>query len=443
MNFDKFIEFEKKMSLFSLSFQDVYFWKLIRLDIFIEAMKQDLDSGSVPRSQKKDFVNILLLIVKNLSTIKYSFYNKRTGSEIMVMNSFFYYIDQEEGKTNRILNHIFERNVHCTIINKASEIAGNNYEYYSHGRQNHIYFDSFRLIKYAILNPIIEFRMRKFNYLKHIESTINHQFGLNINLSELVKKHISAFKIDEKRAYRYFKKFKPKILYLVCAYGQEAIIHAAQRNDVNVIELQHGLLGQHTPGYHFPNEQYIPYFPNQLLLMGHYWSNQANFPNNVKVYVEPIPYYKNNIKKVRESRKHNFAYDIAFFFGDNVPVDIILEVSKKNPMLKFALKPHPNNLDSQELQKISGLNNLFLAMKDIDIYDIFISSKCVVTISSTIMYEAISCGVPVIVLKTQDYLVNQDFIERYNIQLVDFNPESIVKNIPTNPFVPFANGLFN
>lgn len=351
-----------------------------------------------------------------------------------------YYLDQEGRRLDRILNHIIEQSKSSTVMFNLTK-HGRIDDFHVHGRQVHVKFHPLRMIKYSLIKKVIA-HTSKLSHVVEIESLLNKHFGVNVKLLDYVLKSVAAFKVDQKIAYRYFKIHKPKRLYLDCSYGMEATIYAAHSNNIIVVELQHGWIGKSHPGYHFPENQIVPYFPDQIVLMGEYWNEQVNLPINSRITVEPIPYYKDGIEKVRKFRRNNFTYEAAFLFGYHIPVEFILKISKNRPKMNFILKPHVNS-NPFVLEQIKELDNVFLSSEDKDYYDIFISSKYVVTISSTILYETVSCGVPVVVLKDKSNYKDMGFIANHQIKLIDYSSDLDEIEFPEHYIGSFVNGIFN
>lgn len=441
MKVEEFIEFERRNNLFSLSYLGVYFWKISRQTVYNLLSGNKLTTHNLRSTNKlKNRIMTFLGIIKSMTYLRF---NRRTSNRTMILTSSAYYLDKDGNRLDRIMNHLILNEENSIVINLYSRLF-KPLDFLTHGRILHHYNHPIRILQNFILNRIYRIFLSNSCYTVNIDKLI---IDLGLDSKQLKRQIIRdalTFIIEEKRAIRYFKRHRPATLYVSCGYGKEAFISAAQKQGVYVVEIQHGLINHNDLGYNYPGINNIPYFPNKLILFGEYWKKKASFPKNSEIGIESIPYYFSNIERIRRVRKTEFLYDIALFFGHRLPIDFLTVFIERNRRLKLILKPHPLTLPDDLLfikNFCKSYSNITVSSDELNYYDIFAMTKFIVTISSTIMYEATACGVPVFVIKMGDFENNLDFIEEYNLNLVDqdynfnFNEKHYC--------IDFVNGIFN
>lgn len=421
MELSKFLLFEKELNLFSLTYHDVFFWKLIRIDVFNKLSSKE---SSKDRNSTLKSLQLICSISRSLMHIKL---NKKNTTDIAILTSSVYFTENDGKKKDRILNHIIEEIDNSTIINTYSR-NGKPHEFYNYNKPIHYYSHPIQKLKSHIMGSFMSLFIRENTWTKNLEISFNDRFGSMINLSKIIQKSVISFLMERKLADRYFSNHCFKSLYISCSYGREAFIASAKENGVYVIELQHGWIGKSHLGYNFYPNTFVPYFPDKLELMGEFWKSEANYPRNSEITIRRNPFYYQNIEKLRLNRGNSFLFDVAFFFSLRLPLEFIEKMITINHNLKFCLKLHPktSRYDRDYVRSILKKNkNLFIIEDDRNYYQILKSSKSVITISSTVLFEATSCRIPVYILKDQDYIRNIEFINLNNIPLIEQS------NIPT------------
>lgn len=441
MKVEEFLKHESQNNLFTLTIRGVYFWKMTRHFAY-ELLKDNL-SVSQKTSFANKFRSKFLLLLKIIKSVKYSYFNKRTDAKTYILTSSGFYSDQDNNRFDRIMNHIILREESSVVINLFSDDC-KPFDFRTHGRLVHHYNHPVRMLQNFIMFRIYRFFLINDFDLKNFEKNLLWFDVKSLDLKKQIARDIISFIIEEKRAIRYFKYHRPNLLYLTCGYGLEAFISAAQKCGVRVVEIQHGVINRNHLAYNYPKRDYIPYFPNKVVLFGKFWKDEASFPKNTEIKIENHPFYFDNLKRVRQLRKDEFTYDIALFFGHTIPFEYLSRLFEQNRGLRMLLKPHPATIPEHRVL-INNFRQYFpnvtVSDEHYNYYNIFIRTKIVVTISSTIMYEATACGVPVYVIKIEDYEKNLDFINKYQIKLVkqDYQFVSEEKEI----FIDYVDGIFN
>lgn len=441
MKVEEFLEYESQNNLFNLTIRGVYFWKMTRHF----AYKLLTDNLSV--STKTAFANTFWIkifhLLKIVKSFKYIHFNRRSNAKTYILTSSVFYSDQDNNRLDRIMDHIILREKNSVVIKLFSDDF-KPFEFLTYGSLVHHYNHPVRILQNFIMFRIYRFFLINDLDLKNYEKILLWLDVKSLDLKNQIVRDVISFIIEEKRAIKYFKYHRPNLLYLSCGYGREAFISAAHKCGVRVVEIQHGGINRNLLGYNYPIRDFIPYFPNKLVLFGKFWKDEASFPKNTEIKIENHPFYSDNIKRVRQLRKYPFTYDIALFFGHTIPFEYLSKLFEENKRLRILLKPHPLTTLEHRLLINSfrqEFPNVTVSDEHYNYYNIFIRTKIVVTISSTIMYEASACGVPVYIIKMQDYESNLDFIDKYQLKLV--NQDYQFMSEEQENFMDYVDGIFN
>lgn len=386
---DDIFEIEKDLALFSKQINGIYFWKLVRFNIWnklvenqklyekpkgngannVELIKKIAINSKKNIRYKKETVNTLFFISNRLKK-----YNKK--------NKEIYISDIWEKESER---------KQCVHSDNIQDFFTQNI-WYENDIEYAIRFLLNRVTKKYTLNSeeidIIE-KINKFFYERYqVKQVVTIE-----ELSKLIQ--IFLFKKD------YYKKLlnekKVEKIYLICSYGKEHIIAAARENNIKTIELQHGLMDEYHLGYHFPNQNsQISYFPDEIYLFGKFWDDITILPNNTTKYIYGYPHLISqleNLKKIEEKKGQ-----ILFASQYHVATEFTKEVvnyAKRNPKNHIILRLHPREFatwqtDYPYLNENKQLPNLEISdNNEKTLHELIQESEYIVGISSTVLYEAL------------------------------------------------------
>ena len=88
----------------------------------------------------------------------------------------------------------------------------------------------------------VEFTKSENELIMKVQNELEATFNVKLNIPWMMKTHILNFQYDFKKYVELFKKRKPKMIFVVVAYENHAIVAAAQHLGIEVIELQHGTI---------------------------------------------------------------------------------------------------------------------------------------------------------------------------------------------------------
>ncbi len=424
MNFkqinDTFFKLENSLNLFDKKIQWVFFWELIRFSINREIL---VKSWTIKSAFKVDFS------LKNIcNTIIFVFRN-------LLLNNILF----SKKKCTYIFSHSRRHNIdwkyydiYSDFLKEkliSSKIEYQDFEWFKQDFLSPKSDVSKNIKSYMPIDIIIQyfsFGIKLSNseqkLLEDIQSKIQHDIGVDINIKQIVSKNISKFKLYSKFWEWLFKKKKPTLIYEVVWYWiwMFALNSVASKLKIKTIELQHGVIDKYhlwySTGSHKRNLQYAP---DELYLWWDYWGNACNFSQDTKKTSYWFEFFNNNYSKYIQDTK-NKSNNILVISQTTIWEDLakeILELSKLLPNHIFYYKLHPLEfikLD-KELSFLKWVKNIKVICAEKNLYELFWTCNTQIWIYSTWLYEWLWFGLKTIVfdlpwVEYLDDLVQKDIV---------------------------------
>ncbi len=225
------------------------------------------------------------------------------------------------------------------------------------------------------------------------------------------------------------RRYKPEQIFVVCYYSNFELILAAKKNNIPVIEFQHGLISPGHRAYNFKKDygrelmpdyffSYGP-FSSEIVVKGHIVTQEHVlnygyfFLDRVREEMPISP----ELKKIKGEYKHTICITGQLEVTDRELLKILLSTAEQFPNTCFVFKPR-FNLESIEFDE---RNNLIVA-NDINTYELLKYSDLHITVYSTCAMEALALGTPNISVDLQGYYT------RFLGQMLNSNPFNFVVN---------------
>lgn len=399
-----FRNFEKDLQLFDLKIRNIYFWKLIRFEIFGLLVEGILNLEITHPDGRK--TNPLL------EKIKYKVNDFRFLRE----NALFSPIYMENLILTSPRKIQFNNYYECPITMNLSKILNKSNNSFFFESDYSVKTNSNQSMQYFIAPSTLKYLLRKVVFISKdnniivntIEQKIFELFYIKINLKHIIKIAISDFTIDYFYANIIFKKRKNlSHLYLVTSYGKEGFIAAAKNNNVRTTEFQHGVIDENHPGYSY-SVDFIPYLPDNFILFGKYWYKYlSNLKNKQFSYEAPFfmkNYSLNSEIKVNKSKILIISDTIQtskILYDINNIIDLLINKT-------FNLKLHPNEYNTWMKRPNISLfndkkNTRVIDNNNIHVYELILESAFVIGTTSTLILESIALGKKPIILCLEGY----------------------------------------
>lgn len=420
---------ENQENLFRKKIEEIYFWKIIRFSLFGEI---GIKSKLMEKAHDERINKIKKSRKLFLGAIENFFKNNNSKKKIIIFESDAYFKENKKILSKfyfNLIEKLKKEKVDFEVIYPLFLEKEYRLEKKSYAEENYKYI-FFKIIGF-IKNKFnfFKFSLENKKYLNKLKKYLEKETGIS-NLEILSEKNLRKILINFECEYKYYTSFfkvkQPEKIYIICSYGKEALIAAAQELNIEVIEIQHGVMTKYHVGYNFPDIK-IPYFPDKLLLWGEYWKANVDLPKNVKIELYSYPYLKRQYEKYKNIEKN--LNQVIFISQGTIGKKIsekAVEFAKENPQLKVVYRLHPGEFlrwkkEYIDLYENRNLENLVISdNNEKNLYEYLFESEYLIGVYSTVIYEALNLELKVGVINLfgieyVEQLIKEGYIELFQV----------------------------
>lgn len=305
----------------------------------------------------------------------------------------------------------------------------------------------------------LHFTESEMQYINSVKEELETAFEIEIDLFRIMEDHILNFQYDYKKYIELLQRKKPKVVFLVVAYENKALLAACKKMNIEIIELQHGTISPYHLGYSYPENtmkfngelKEIEYFPDKILSFGNYWKNACPFPiDSENIISMGFPYFEENSKtymKIAEDKNSKEGNDqktekkqILFIsqgvigkYLSELAYETALNMNKNNENnednaqnYNFIYKLHPGEYGTWKenydylTKAVNEFDNFTVINKsEPPLYELFAESHYQIGAFSTAIYEglAFNCKTSIIDVPGVEYLddlIDKDIVKKVN-----------------------------
>ncbi|MGN0105002.1 sialyltransferase [Methanobrevibacter ruminantium] len=305
----------------------------------------------------------------------------------------------------------------------------------------------------------LHFTESEMQYINSVKEELETAFEIEIDLFRIMEDHILNFQYDYKKYIELLQRKKPKVVFLVVAYENKALLAACKKMNIEIIELQHGTISPYHLGYSYPENtmkfngelKEIEYFPDKILSFGNYWKNACPFPiDSENIIPMGFPYFEENSKtymKIAEDKNSKEGNDqktekkqILFIsqgvigkYLSELAYETALNMNKNNENnednaqnYNFIYKLHPGEYGTWKenydylTKAVNEFDNFTVINKsEPPLYELFAESHYQIGAFSTAIYEglAFNCKTFIIDVPGVEYLddlIDKDIVKKVN-----------------------------
>lgn len=430
----RFHEMEMTNKLFELkTFDDIYFWDIVRYDVFYFIFSECLNS------QPKQ--NIVLK--KNRGKLSFS----RTTRALKKLLQDYKYL-----YANRKKKYVFFKCSRNFIDGKDTDVISDDYlsiigddcfiiETFGNSMESNNFRNSLLGYKKKS-NRLFKKKAKEFG----VDKIINITFGLEVHLDDIITKAVDNFKLERKHYRKLLKKLKPNAVFFVQNGIQKALMYMCKELEIQNIELQHGIINYCHQAYSYPNEikkykQNEVIAPDVFFCFSDFWIKNINYPVKA-LYAIGNTHYGAPISSVNQI-KDEITFISADIYQKKIEsyLDYLLEVK---PKAKINLKLHPNQMHERNeiCNKYSNYKNVNIYCTEVTVNELFNRSDEVIILTSTAAYEAIQSGCRLGIIKdTASYNI-MDLFNHPNTRILE-KPEEILYKYNNEPVSSVYFDMFN
>jgi hypothetical protein len=405
-NQNVFFDFEEKYDLFNKHFGNLFYWDLIRFELFYQLLwsrNSNVKSEKTLTSKKQ--------ILKELRSF-FKFF--------LIQKVDFLFFTASRNKIND--DTIFDQN----LADIMEVIPGSYYAFESFERDKTKW-----LYKNTLFNPIAIFRrIIKFFY-KHksdyseLISLINNEFPRSAFTIEDVNRIILDYKIDYFYYSILFKIKKPKAVFITQNGIQKGLFAAGKRYNIPIVEVQHGIIDDAHLAYSYSKKNNYKenqlYLPTYFFSFSEFWTKDLNFPVKEIIAMGNSYFYNTQINNKKGAKdKKGLLVASSDVFGEDLK-NIILDFVNINKTIPVYFKLHPNQFSEKKyyLDQFVNNDNVKVYTNENSIYELLEISNAILVIQSTALYEAYHLKKKGFIYKKQTFQRHQHVFDLPNIFLID------------------------
>lgn len=382
----KFLDFEVKNKLFDIVDDNgIRVWDLVRFRVGYEVVWEYYPGRE---GSKKSLISILkkhkTKLLQKLTVLKYLLSRKKYKVVFLITSRYKKgekYFDQNMDevlklyKKDEILvldsakttNTIYKNTINYPQLKKRLSSGNPGFKPYD-------------------FREIVELLKREFPYLRLKESS------LNAPLKGFYREMNFAKKLFEKHPVE-------KVFFnqITC----KGLIYQAQKKNIPVIEVQHGIIDKNHFVYNYPAGVGVEqkcYVPDKILTLSDFW--MKDFYSPIKTQTLGNDYFSSEVPL--EPKYENQILVISTnAFGDELS-DVTINIAKSLIHWNIYYKLHPNEFASIDkyAQKFSAHKNIELFSNQRTVNDLLADCPVMLTKQSTAIYEALQASRAVVILDT-------------------------------------------
>ena len=460
---------EEKHELNHKEIQDCYPWQLIRMYLYYEITRKT----SVFESAQQSSLSLLDKVESFLPFAKNSVLsNPLSGNETVDVLIF-------DHPRKVIFNNEYQ-DIYSYFLKDTLNEYGKSFETIespylnkhfrnnANIKENHVKYND-RILLGSFIHKSrnrgkVPFTEEEKQLIDAVKNELESIFNIEIDLFRIIEDHILNFQYDFKKYIELLQKRNPKVVFLVVAYENKALVAACKKMNIEIIELQHGTISPYHLGYSYPENtmkindeiKEIEYFPDKILSFGDYWKNSSHFPiDKENIISMGFPYFEENSKtymKMAENKENNenneneeanlkqmlfISQGVIGKYLSKLAYEIAQNIENKEDEenYNFIYKLHPGEYGTwkENYDYLTKASNEFDNFTVIDkseppLYELFAKSDYQVGAFSTAIYEglAFNCKTFIIDVPGVEYL--DDLIDKNIVKKVK-NSEELINYI--------------
>lgn len=448
---------EEKYELNHKEIQGCYPWQLIRMYLYYEITRKTNVFESAQQSSLSlfDKINSFLPFLKN--SILSNPLSGKENVDVLIFDHPRKVIFEDEYQD--IYSYFLKDTLNQygkSFETIESPYLNQHFRNNKNIKENHVRFND-RILLGSFIHKTrnrgkLPFTEAEKQLINTVKEELETAFEIEIDLFRIMEDHILNFQYDYKKYIELLQRKRPKVVFLVVAYENKALVAACKKMNIEIIELQHGTISPYHLGYSYPentrnfnNEiKKIEYFPDKILSFGDYWKNACPFPiDNENIISMGFPYFEENSKtymKIAEKKdnEHDNQKQILFIsqgvIGKYLSKLAYETASNINDSqnFKFIYKLHPGEYGTWKenydylTKAVDEFDNFTVIDKsEPPLYELFAKSHSQIGAFSTAIYEglAFNCKTFIIDVPGVEYL--DDLIDKNIVKKVKNSEELI------------------
>ncbi len=437
--FSKFLKFEEEYNMFDKEINGFYFWGQVRFYIF----KKIMESLSINKTnyfenvKTKDKIfneNIFTSILKSPLFIK--------KKKFLIINTHHRILENGKYKCKYTdyLSDILENKTQCLELRSAYK---HKTPTYCNNTKYTDFLDLFSDLYFKILNKTFNFSKLDLQEINDIATSLHKEFNIDNDFSIKILKNSYLFYKSNKGIINYIlRKTKPKYLFITSSYTKHnnLLTYLAQKQNITVIELQHGIISPYHIGYNTLHKKQTLGIPDKIILFGNYWRKNINIPiENKNIHISGFDNLITNLNKFSTSNTDINTKEILIISQWTITDKIIKFsnellnlINKKKYRLRIRFHPAEYKNWQKNYPELIDSNIIINNNNEQGLYQNIVNSEFVIGCYSTALYEAVAFNKKIFVLAINGLELHVEDLYMNNYAIKIKNAKEFIEAIKTN-----------
>ena len=428
---ERFLTIEERLNVFESSIEGIQVWDWIRTTIAKKIKSKIDEKDSISSSNTVNNSSRIISCLKSVYQKNPFWYTSK--------DAVFY----SHGRRKRLDDGLWWDPYIDPLLTDfdRSHVCLENYKDSKHSTpaksSNLVYNDLLQCISGFLKRAspsAVEISSQSHSKIQTVETTLENEFDIQINLEELIRNTVKSAKYDIRVHTTWLKLINPQIV--ITWARPRALILSCKRLGIPVLELQHGVIHRYHYEYSYPHAENVEAFPDQLCVFGDHWKNAVSYPiKQDKIQVLGFPFANMQKKRYSEALQKN---QIIFLSQPTVSGKRLSRIAAQcsnefDLEYDIIYKLHPREEEDWE-DMYPWLQDADLRVAtslDEPLYELLARSSIQVGASSTALFEGILFDLETYILDN-DYIVAVQYLLDNGAKVIDSAPTFVSKIENTN-----------
>lgn len=253
--------------------------------------------------------------------------------------------------------------------------------------------------------------------VEDLKEALSSRFGFEGPIRHVIEHVLKVHNARTPLYERLLDKLQPDVIVLVVSYVMEELIEVAQRRDIPVVELQHGLLHPHHMGYHYPGDRTKEAFPDYVFTWGPNWNDRAALPiPDENVIATGYAHLTDERDAFQGVEKQDRIIFISQPGAGRALSKLAVDLEGQT-RYEVVYKVHPSEVNDWPT-RYPWLEASNVSVQEEGLHEVLASSKVQVGHSSTVLFEGLAYGLRTLILDAPGHQAASSVLENAGASLV-------------------------
>ena len=260
------------------------------------------------------------------------------------------------------------------------------------------------------------------NQIGPVIEEINETFHVSLSkqhYADSVYRHVILYRSKRRYYEKLVRKYKPKVIMEVVSYLPECLIlsELGKKYKIPTVELQHGIIDETHPAYHFGPDIKLPQLPDYIFVFSDYWKELVPSPfTDKQIKVTGYPYFERDVRKYKErmeKERESGQEEIRICFISQWTIGaalskLALELEDKlretGKSYKIFYKLHPGEFKDwkEKYPRLAESSIEVVGQGDMSLYEMFAGCQIQIGVASTAIFEGLGFGLKTLIYRISD-----------------------------------------